>query len=59
MRHKVGKLAAVRVSVFLRLRGNVFERDDHIAERDEARAGVGVLRAGQLAANGLVEALRG
>ena len=49
MRHKVGKLAAVRVSVFLRLCRNVLERDDHIAERDQARAGVGVLLARKLA----------
>ena len=47
VRHKVGKLAAVGMAVLLRLRGNVLERDDHVAERYKPRAGVGVLRPRQ------------
>ena len=49
VRHKVGELAAVGVAIFLRLRSDVLERDDHIAERDQSRAGIGVLRPRQLA----------
>ena len=35
------------MTVLLRLRGDVFERDDHVAERYKPRAGVGVLRPRQ------------
>ena len=38
---------------------DVLHGDHHVSQRHQPGAGVGVLRAGQLAANGLVEALRG
>ena len=46
---QIGQLPAVGVAVFLRLRLHALQRDDHVPQGHIAGAGVGVLRAGQLA----------